>query len=550
MREETRPENRSEIRSDLITFEIVRGALSGIAEEMKNVVMRGSFSPLLSLSGDLSCAVADRDGNVVAQGEDIPVHLGAMPFTLRGLLTDPRIDPRAAPLVPGDVLITNDPYAGGNHLPDVTVVTPVFQGGKLLAFCASRVHWPDVGGSNAGSSASVDDVLKEGVRIPPAKLARGGTLNEDLIAVLLANMRLPEDRRGDLEAQLAGNRRGCARITELADRYGPDVITQVLADTQAYSRALVRRGLAELPDGVFEHAETLDDDGFGTPPSDLVLQVRVDKHGGQIHCDFTGTSRCARGSVNAPLSVTASSTYYSVLALLGGRITPNSGAYQPIRITAPPGTLVHATHPHPVVAANTETSSRIVDVVLGALARAAPDRVAAGSYGSAGVYTLSGVDPRNGRTFVHYETIGGGMGATCHGPGPGGMRVHMGNTMNLPAEAIESRAPVLIRRYELIPRSGGPGEHAGGTGVRKVIESTTDRLEFSVLGERADSPAAGHAGGGPGRRAGFTLRTADGTRTDLPSKTSSPPYLDRGDQLWLETAGGGGYGTAEAHGDE
>lgn len=533
-----------EVRSDLITFEIVRGALAGIAEEMKNVVMRGSFSPLLSLSGDLSCAVADGNGNVIAQGEDIPVHLGAMPFTLRGLLADPR----TAPLNPGDVLITNDPYTGGNHLPDITVVTPVFHGNALIAFCASRVHWPDVGGSNAGSSASVDDVLKEGVRIPPTKLARAGTLNEDLIAVLLANMRLPDDRRGDLEAQLAGNRRGCARISELADRYGRDVLLQTFADTQAYSESLVRHGLAELPDGTVEHAETLDGDGFGTEPSDLLLRVRVTKRGEEIHCDFTGSSPCARGSVNAPLSVTASSTYYSVLALLGGRIPPNSGAYQAIRITAPPGTLVHATHPHPVVAANTETSSRLVDVVLGALARLAPDRVAAGSYGSAGVYTLSGVDPRDGHTFVHYETIGGGMGATCHSPGPDGMRVHMGNTMNLPAEAIESRTPALVRRYELIPESRGAGQQAGGAGVRKVIESTTDRLEFSVLGERADSCAAGHAGGGTGGRARFTLCTADGSRTDLPSKTSSPPFLNRGDQLWLETGGGGGYGAATGHG--
>lgn len=535
-----------EIRSDLITFEVVRGALSGIAEEMKNLVMRGSFSPLLSLSGDLSCAVADRDGNVVAQGEDIPVHLGAMPFTLRGLLADPR----TAPLVPGDVLITNDPYVGGNHLPDVTVVTPVFHEDELIAFCASRVHWPDVGGSNAGSSASVDDILKEGVRIPPAKLVRGGVLNEDLVAVLLANMRLPEDRRGDLEAQLAGNRRGCARLIELIGRYGRDVLTQVLADTQAYSESLVRQGLAELPDGTFKHAETLDGDGFGTEPSDLVIQVRVTKRGGEIHCDFSGSSPCARGSVNAPESVTASSTYYSVLALLGGRIPPNSGAYRAICITAPPGTLVHAMHPYPVVAANTETSSRIVDVVLGALAQAAPDRVAAGSYGSAGVYTLSGVDPRGGGPFVHYETIGGGMGATCHGPGPSGMRVHMGNTMNLPAEAIEARVPVLIRRYELIPASSGAGRQPGGAGVRKVIESTIDRLEFAVLGERADAPAAGHVGGGAGGRARFSLRRPDGTRTELPSKTSSPPYLDRGDQLWLETAGGGGYGPAEEHGDE
>lgn len=527
--------------TDLVTFEIVRGALAGIAEEMKSVVMRASFSPLLSLSGDLSCAILDPEGNVVSQGNDIPVHLGAMPYTARGLLTDPR----TRELEPGDVLMTNDPYVGGNHLPDVTVLAPVFVDSTLVALCATRVHWPDVGGSTAGSSASVDDILKEGVRIPPVKLVRGGRWNEDLVALLLANMRMPADRRGDLEAQLAGVRRGCARITELVHRYGATVLREVFAGVQQYSESLVRQGLASIPDGEYRYAERLDGDGVSADPGRLDIAVRVRKEGEHIHCDFTGTAPCAAGSVNAPLSVTAASVYYSVLALLGGRIPPNSGAYRPIQITAPAGTLVHAVHPAPVVSANTETASRIVDVVLGALAPAVPDRVAAGSYGSAGVYTLSGTNPRTGKEFVHYETIGGGMGATQAIDGISGMRVHMGNTMNLPIEAIEARLPVLVRTYELIADTGGTGLRRGGHGVRKVLEATADGVAFTVLGERTASPAAGLAGARDGAVARFRLRRADGEFVDLPGKASSPPTLQRADQLWLETAGGGGFGGEE-----
>lgn len=523
---------------DVLTLEIVRGALTSIAEEMKSVVMRASFSPLLNLSGDLSCAILDPNGDVVAQGNDIPVHLGAMPFTVRGLLSDPL----TRDLAPGDVLMTNDPYVGGNHLPDVTLVSPVFEGGIPLALCASRVHWPDVGGTTPGSSASVDDILKEGVRIPPVKLAHAGQVDEDLIAVLLANMRLPKDRRGDLEAQLAGNRRGSSRITELVRRYGAATLSEVFGAVQRYSEVLVRQGLQAIPDGEYCNVEELDGDGFDPSSNDLAVRVCVHKRGDGIHFDFSGTASCAQGSVNAPFSVTASSVYYATLAILGGRIPVNSGAYRPITITAPPGSLVNASHPAPVVSANTETASRIVDVVMGALGRGVPSLVAAGSYGSAGVYTLSGFDPRSRRRFVHYETVGGGMGATCQGEGPSGMRVHMGNTMNLPIESVESSLPVLVRRYELIPESRGRGYWRGGSGARKVIEARADGVTFSVLGERTVTPAAGLAGGGPGGLARFRVLVGDGQEITLASKAGSPPVLNAGDQLWIETAGGGGYG--------
>jgi N-methylhydantoinase B len=532
----------SPISTDLTTFEVVHGALRVVTEEMKSVVMRASFSPLLSLSGDLSCAILDPAGEVVVQGDDIPVHLGSMPFTARGILG--RIP--AGELQPGDALMSNDPYLGGNHLPDVTVMSPLFAGCRLIGFVASRVHWPDVGGATPGSSAPADEIVKEGVRIPPVKVVKAGAVDEELVGLAQANMRLPADRRGDLEAQLSGNRRGVARLGSLVDRHGVATVTGVFTDVQRYSETLVRRALAQVPDGEYAFAEQLDGDGFeGQGAPDLWLRVRIEKAGEEIHFDFSGSSAAARGPVNAPLSVTASSVYYAVLAALGGDVPPNSGAYRPIRITAPQGTIVHATYPAPVVSANTETSNRIVDVILGALGQAIPDRVVAGSYGSAAVYTLSGRDPRSGRTFVHYETIGGGMGAGEGHHGTGGHRVHMGNTMNLPIEAVEARLPVLVTRYELVPGSGGRGRWRGGDGVRKVVRALAGEVGFSVLGERARTAAFGLEGGEAGRPAAFFVRRPDGARIPLPSKACSPPYLGEGWELWMETAGGGGYGSEE-----
>ena len=524
----------------LTTLEVVRGALGAVAEEMKSIVMRASFSPLLNLSGDLSCAVLDSRGQVVAQGNDIPVHLGAMPFTARGVLD--RIP--AEELAPGDVTITNDPYVGGTHLPDVTLMSPVFDEEGLVGFVASRAHWPDVGGAAAGGAKATEEAIQEGLRIPPVRVVESGELDDKLVELMLANMRVPVERRGDLEAQLSGNRRGVRRIEELVNRYGGGTIREVFEQSQMYSQVLVERALREIPDGRYEFEERLDGDGFEAEdaPPELAIRVAVIKSGEKIHFDFDGSSPCGRGPVNAPFAVTASSVYYVVLAVLGGRIPPNSGAYRPVRISAPEGTLVNATYPAPVVAANTETSNRIVDVLLGALAQAAPERVTAGSYGSAAVYTLGGWDRERGRPFVHYETIGGGMGAFRGGDGMSGMRVHMGNTMNLPIEAVESKLPVRISRYELIPDSGGRGRWRGGRGVRKVVRALCDGIDFSVLGERARTPAPGIGGGMPGKPASFSVRTSAGEVLPLRSKASS--RLQRGWELWMETAGGGGYGDA------
>jgi N-methylhydantoinase B len=530
------------LRSDPVTFEVIRNGLYAICEEMKTVLMRTSFSPLLSLSADLSCAILDPCGEVAAQGNDIPVHLGAMPFTGRAVLS-------AFPLEtwqPGDAILLNDPYLGGTHLPDMSMLMPVFHAGRLLAFSATRVHWPDVGGIASGSSSISDEIIKEGLRIPPVKIITQGEVRQDILKIILANVRIPDDRIGDLRAQQAANLRGVERLTQIAARYGHELLTAVLAESQLYSQLQVRARLERLPDATVEFSESLDGDGFEGPDAKMLrMQVRIAKAKSRFDVDFTGSTGPARGPVNAPLPVTASAVYYTMLGFVGGGIPPNSGAYASVSITAPAGSIVNARYPAPVVAANTETSNRIVDLLLSALAQAYPEQVPAGSYGSACVYTLGGYDHVRKRPFVHYETIGGGMGARRGAIGHGGMRVHMGNTMNLPIEAMEAALPLRFIAYELIEDSGGGGRWRGGEGVRKEIEILSDNVNASLLGERTHTPARGIAGGAPGACASFVLHHSSGDGEILASK-SGPHSLRKGDRIEFRTAGGGGWGGQHA----
>ena len=526
-------------RRDPVTFEVIRGGLYAICEEMKSVMTRAAFSPLLSLSSDLSCALLDRDGEVVAQGNDIPVHLGSMPFTGRGVLS---VFPTER-WRPGDAVLTNDPYLGGNHLPDMTLMSAIFAGDSLLGFSASRVHWPDIGGIAAGSSSVTDHALKEGIRVPPVKVVHGGRFDDGVLDLLLANVRVPDDRMGDFKAQYACNLRGVERVGGLAARYGPDVVAQAFRESQPYSQLQVEAALREIPDGVYRAEDHIDGDGYSDCRSgdDFLVRVAIEKRGAAMTCDFTGTAPAVRGPANAPLAVTASACYYTLLTLAGGEVPPNSGAYRPLRLVAPPGTLVNATYPSPVVSANTETSTRLVDLLFQALAGAVPDRAVAGTCGSANVLTIGGFDSLRGRPFVNYETIGGGMGASAAGPGLSGFRVHMGNTMNLPVEALENALPVEIREYALIDDSGGAGRHGGGMGSRRVMRALIDGIEFSLLSERSFRPAPGIAGGGPGRPSRYAVRRADGSEEVLSSKTPAA-ILNKDDELWLETAAGGGWG--------
>lgn len=533
--------NQSLLQSDPVTFEVVRNGLYGICEEMRTVMMRAAFSPLLSLSADLSCAILDHQGDVVAQGNDIPVHLGAMPFSARGVVARFPLNEWQ----PGDVVLSNDPYSGGSHLPDMTMLTPIFAAGAVCGFAASRVHWPDIGGAAPGSSAVTDEIIKEGLRLPPVRVFKAGEPVEDLLTVLFANVRVPAEREGDFNAQVACNARGVERVSALIERYGPATVQQIFAETQSYSETVVRAALQALPDGCFESVQHIDGDGFTEDRGDgpFNLNVRIAKTGADLHFDFEGTAPQARGPMNAPLAVTASACYYFVLALAGGRVPPNSGAYRPVSIDAPEGSLVNASYPAPVVAANTEISSRIVDLLLDAFSPAMGDRAIGGSYGCAGVWTIAGLDPERGRRFVHLETVGGGMGASAGGAGLDGHRVHMGNTMCLPVEAVEAAYPVQIDEFSLIEDSGGAGKHRGGQGTRRVIRALADQLSFSLLFERAHHPAPGALGGQPGRRAAFALAPAAGGEKTLASKTPVG-HLATGDRLIIETAGGGGWGDA------
>lgn len=533
-----RGQGGSILEDDPVTFEVVKSALYAICDEMKSVIMRTSFSPLLSLSADLSCVILDRDCNAIAQGVDIPVHLGAARFTaLAAIRAFPRDGWRD-----GDGVLLNDPYEGGTHLPDMSLLTPVFADGQLIGFALSRIHWPDIGGIAAGSSSVCDEIIKEGLRIPPVRIIEAGVVREDVLRLILANVRVPSDRKGDFQAALAGHARATERTRELCARYGVDVITGVMRDTLRYSRRLVEARLRELPDADVSNEETMDGDGID-PQAAPVVKVRIRKSGTTMSFDFTGSSPCVRGPINASLPITSAAVYYTLLSFVGGDIAPNSGVYAGIEIIAPAGTIVHATYPAPVVASNTETANRMVDILMGALAKAYPEIVSAGSYGSACVYTLGGFDPIRNRPFVHYETIGGGMGATASGGGASGLRVHMGNTMNLPIEGVEAALPVRFLNYEIVPGSAGKGLHQGGSGVRKTVETLVDGIEASVLGERTRSPARGVSGGSDGGLARFRLIGAAGDK-ELDSK-SGPHFLSKGDRLEMMTAGGGGWGKPE-----
>jgi N-methylhydantoinase B len=462
-----------------------------------------------------------------------------MPFSARGILA--RFP--ANTWRPGDAVLSNDPYSGGSHLPDMTLLTGIFDGDEIIGFSASRVHWPDVGGSSAGSSAVTDEIIKEGLRLPPIKILKAGVMDPDLRTVIFANVRVPKDRIGDFEAQIACNNRGARRVAELAKRYGGNVVREVFRETQTYSRRLAQAILKEIPDGIYTASDHLDGDGFitDTGSGPLRIQVRVTKSGSRVSFDFEGSSPQARGPMNASMAVTASACYYVILALGRGEIPPNSGTYELIDVHAPEGTLVNPRYPAPVVSGNTEMSNRIVDLLMAALAPAIPDMVVGGSYGCGGVWAIGGRDPRRDRQFVHLETTGGGMGASRQGPGLDGHRVHMGNTMNLPIEAVEAAFPVEIDTYELIVESRGAGRNQGGAGVRRSIRALSDGIEFSLSFERKHRAAQGIAGGGPGLCANFYVLHPDGTRTELASKTQAG-WLSTDDVLVMETAGGGGWG--------
>jgi N-methylhydantoinase B len=531
--------NQRRGRIDAISLEVLRNAISAIADEMNANLIRTSYSPNIKERRDCSSAVFDAQGQMIAQAESIPVHLGAMPYSVAAAIG------HVATFAPGDVVVLNDPYSGGAHLPDVTFVAPVFIDDRLIAFVANRAHHADVGGKEPGSLAGdTVEIYQEGLRIPPIRLWEAGVLSDDLLQMILANVRTPGERWGDLRAQKAGCVIGIDRILALFQRVGESVLMEAMSAVLDYSERRMRHQISLLPRGEACFEDVLDNDGISE--ASIPIRVRVAIENDRIEVDFSGTSEQVRGPVNAVLAVTASATYYAIRAFADPDIPPNSGCYRPIKITAPRGSLVNACLPAPVVGGNLETSQRIVDVVLGALGTLAPERSIAACQGSMNNLAIGGIDPRNGKPFTLYETMAGGFGGRSTKDGIDGIHSHMTNTLNTPVEALETSYPLRVERYELRPGTGGGGQYRGGLGLRRDMMCLAPSARVSFLTDRRISQPYGVEGGEPGAR-GNNVILRNGEEIALPSKGTTTLYY--GDTISIQTPGGGGYGPAAKRDD-
>lgn len=521
---------------DPVRLEVYRHLFTALAEEMGAALRRSAYSPNIKERRDYSCALFDGAGRVIAMGDHMPVHLGAMPMSVAAALAE------LAPLAPGDVAVLNDPFAGGTHLPDITVIAPVHAGRDVpLSYLAARAHHADVGGMAGGSMPLAREVYQEGLRLPPIRLVTAGRRNEDIWRVIQANVRTPAEREGDLSAQLAALVAGERRLDELVSRRGRAEVEAAMASLLAYSDRLVRQGLTDVPPGVYEAEDFLDDDGFGSGP--LAIRVRIEIRGPTALVDFAGTAPQTEGGVNAVAAITTSAVRYAfrcvLESVLGQPLPAGGGEMAAITIALPDGSLVNAHPPASVAAGNVETSQRITDVVLTALGHALPDCVPAQSQGTMNNLTVSSIDPRTGEPFAYYETMAGGMGASRAAPGLSGVHVHMSNSLNTPVEALEHAYPLRVRRYALRRGSGGHGRHPGGDGVRRDLELLTD-ADVSLLTERRRRAPAGLAGGGSGAP-GENVLVRDGAEQQLPGKVTL--RLRAGDVLSLRSPGGGGWGS-------
>lgn len=522
---------------DPVSLSVFSAAVSAIAQEMGAALQRVSYSPNIKERLDFSCAVFDPRGQMIAQAAHIPAHLGSMPDSVAVVLE------QCAPFQPGDTVIVNDPYLGGNHLPDVTMVSPVSlreTGSELVGFVANRAHHSDVGGISPGSMPIATELYQEGIIIPPVKLWEAGKLNESLFAVILRNVRTPQERRGDLSAQYAANQTGIRRVRELVGRYGWERYRELCEAVLQYGEREARAAIRHIPTGMYRFVDYLDDDGISPTPLPIAVTVYVD--GETLLVDFTGTAPECLGSLNTVETVTKSAVYYVLRCLMPEDALMNAGVFRVVRVNAPPGTLVNAQPPRAVAGGNVETSQRIVDAVFGALAQAIPDRIPAASQGTMNNLTIGGKDPRTGQFYAYYETMGGGMGARPGLDGLSAVHVHMSNTRNTPIEALEFAYPLRVIEYSLRVGSGGRGSARGGDGLVREIEFLAE-AEITLLTERRRfAPWGLHGGeaGSPGRNL-YLRRTADGfTIIPLPGKHRQT--VQPGDRIRIETPGGGGWG--------
>jgi N-methylhydantoinase B len=544
---------------DPITLEIYRALYTSVAEEMGIALRRTAFSPNIKERRDYSCAVFDRKGRVIAQGDHMPVHLGSMPMAVAAALK--QINPK-----PGDVVALNDPFAGGTHLPDVTLVMPVsseqwavggdsrkanakgrkalrkrYQTGKLptLFYVANRAHHADIGGATPGSMGLATDIYGEGLCIPAIRLVRGGKLDEDLMRLILANVRGHDERRGDFQAQIGSLKTGAARLLEIVERRGAREAADYATHLIEYSARLMRHAIGSIPDGTYEAEDILDDDGI--TDREVPIRVRINIEGTYANVDFSGTAPQVAGPINAVEAITVSAVSYVFRCLLVGDVPASAGLMEPIEVIAPKGTVVNALPPAAVAGGNVETSQRIVDVLFRALAQALPDRIPAASQGTMNNLTVGGIDSRPGyiaREFSYYETVAGGMGARPRQDGMSAVHTHMTNSLNTPAEALEYAYPLRVRKYKIRKGSGGKGKQRGGDGVIREIETLVP-ARMSLLADRRKHGPYGLSGGEDGQPGNATMIHKGQTRK-IGSKGSWE--LVAGDRVRIETPGGGGWG--------
>lgn len=522
---------------DPVRLEVYRHLFTALAEEMGAALRRAAHSPNIKERRDYSCALFDAAGRPVAQGDHMPVHLGAMPLSVAAALA------QCGPLAPGDVVALNDPFAGGTHLPDITLVTALHHAGRPLAHLAARAHHADVGGMAAGSMPLAREIFQEGLRVPPVRLVRVGERVDDVWRLLLANVRTPDERAGDLAAQLGALHAGARRLHDIVARHGAAEVRAAMEALLAYAERLVRAGIARIPDGSYEAEDALEDDGFGNGP--LPVRVRLVVRGDAMRVDFAGSAPQTQGGVNAVAAITVAATRYVVRcvveALLGQPLPAGGGMMESVVIEMPPASIVAAQLPASVAAGNVETSQRITDVLLLAFARALPDLVPAQSQGTMNNVTVGGIDPRTGRPFAYYETMAGGMGGGPLGPGLSAVHVHMTNSRNTPIEALEHAYPLRVRAYAVRRGTGGSGRHPGGDGVQRDLELLCD-ADVSLLTERRRTRPRGAHGGGDGAPGENLCTAADGTVRPLPAKCTIRAHA--GDVISIRSPGGGGWGAA------
>ncbi len=522
-------------QSDPFTVEVIRNALTAIAEEMSLIVMRSARSPLLREAGDLSSALTDSEGNLIAQGRDIPAHLGVMGSTVQEFLK--RVP--AQKLKPGDVWFLNLPEAGGNHLPDVKAIRPIFAEGDIQAYAVSLAHWADIGGARPGSYVpDARDAWQEGLRIPPLRVFTKHGPDREKLDIILANVRGAEEREGDILAQMASTYAADKRMQEVFSRYDAATVRAAIANLHDQSEAEMRAAIRTLPNGVYEGQDWLDDDGLGGEP--IAVRVRIEIFDEQATFDFSSTGDAAAGPLNATPFTASASVFYAMKVIAGPDIQPNAGCARPLEIITREGSLLHPPTGKPVVGGNHETSQRIVDAIFNAFENVLPERLTAGGSTTSGLLLFSGPDLRTGQWTTLYEVHGGGEGARHDRDGMSVVRPHMSNVMNTPAEVIEANYPILIEQQALRRGSGGNGVHRGGDGQVRTYYINGPEVVMTSMVERCVIPPYGLRGGESGKTFNITLERGSGETVNITGKTHV--RLRRGDRIIMKTSGGGGYG--------